>query len=60
MATHHSVARIEGAENRRKVTLQRVFHVSEEALWSALVEPDSVRAWFAPAKIDPRVGGRER
>ncbi len=58
MTIDGSLARIEGAENRRRVTLQRVFKVPIEDLWSALVEPDPVRSWCAPAKIEPRVGGR--
>ena len=58
MTTEQALAEIEGSENRRRVTLRRTFHVPIEELWSALVEPDRIRAWFAPAKIDPRVGGR--
>lgn len=49
---------VEGGENRRKVTLRRVFRALIDEPWSALVEPDRIRAWFAPAKIDLRVGGR--
>ena len=58
MTSEQPLARIEGTENRRRVTLCRTFRTSIDDLWSALVEPDRVRAWFAPAKIDPRVGGR--
>jgi uncharacterized protein YndB with AHSA1/START domain len=58
MTAEQPIAQIEGAENRRRVTLQRTFRVSMEELWSALVDPDRIGSWFAPAKIDPRVGGR--
>ena len=56
--TSQPLAKIEGVENRRRVTLRRTFRVSIQELWSAIVEPDRIRKWFAPAKIDPRVGGR--
>lgn len=47
-----------GKKDRRRVTLQRVFHASIEELWAALVEPEQIRAWFTPARVEPRVGGR--
>lgn len=57
MTIEQPLARIEGETNRRKVTLQRTFHAPIDELWSALTEPDRIRAWFAPAKIEPQVGG---
>ena len=39
------------------MSLHRTFRASIEELWAALTEPDQLRMWFAPTKIDPRVGG---
>jgi len=58
MSIETPLVEVEGPKNRRLVSLRRTFRVPIEELWSALTEPDRVRCWFAPAKIDPQVGGR--
>jgi uncharacterized protein YndB with AHSA1/START domain len=58
MSSEDPLVEVEGPENRRLVSLRRSFRAPIEELWSALTEPDRVRCWFAPAKIEPRVGGR--
>lgn len=58
MSSTSPLAEITGPENRRLVSLRRTFAVSIDELWSALTEPERVRRWFSPAKIEPRVGGR--
>jgi uncharacterized protein YndB with AHSA1/START domain len=58
MSQPETLAEITGKENRRRISLRRTFRATAEELWSALVEPERIRCWFAPATLEPRVGGR--
>ena len=60
-----TASNIAPADSRLDLALERFVDVPRERVWKALVEPEQVKQWFAPApwkivecQIDLRVGGR--
>ena len=56
--TMDKLGTILGAAATRRVEVKRTFAVPIEDVWDALVDPEAVSQWFAPATIEPREGGR--
>ena len=56
--SEHGVLRVEG--ERRGVRFERVSPVAPAEVWSALVVPERLERWLAPAQLDAKAGGEVR
>lgn len=52
------LATILGSADSYRIEVQRNLNHPIDAVWDALINPDSIAQWFAIAKVEPREGGR--